>query len=257
MATSFRQRKAMRQAKAGYFTGSCARRLIRAEKLQNNGKFLEPINTDLRRSKRHAGTVTFVEHPIGHLAAKPTPLLRVDALQILAASERCDLKRSSKKGMPRICNHRASKTVCRMSRVGLASSGKQKLFRRKDPAQASREPVRPGHRHHVGNRPAWLPPLPARLPEPRSCRRLHGPQDIPQPDNVNAGFGTYQRSSDLDHDQSTISHSTRRVRFALGGNHRHKHRRRRINRQCQPASARCLAPCKRMLWCDLVPTGNF
>jgi hypothetical protein len=73
---------------------------------------------DLRRSKRHADTVTFVEHPIGHLTTKPPPFLRVDALQILAASERCDLKRSSKKGMPRICSCRASKTVCRMSRVG-------------------------------------------------------------------------------------------------------------------------------------------
>jgi hypothetical protein len=66
---------------------SCARSLIRAEKLQNNGKLVEPINTDLRRSKRHAGTVTFVEHPIWHLTTKPLPFLRVDALQILAASE--------------------------------------------------------------------------------------------------------------------------------------------------------------------------
>src|SRR5205085_11946775 len=97
---------------------SCARSLIRAEKIQNNGKFVEAINTDLRRSKRHPDTVTFVEHPIGHLTAKPTPFLRVDALQFLAAPERCDLKRSSKKRMPPIGNCRASKTVCRMSRVG-------------------------------------------------------------------------------------------------------------------------------------------
>jgi len=108
---------------------SCARSLIRSEKLQNNGKFVEPINTDLRRSKRHTGTVTFVKHPIGRLTTKPMTLLRVDALQILAASERCDLKRSSKKGMPWICNCRTSKTVCRMSRVGLVLSGRRRALR--------------------------------------------------------------------------------------------------------------------------------
>jgi hypothetical protein len=36
-----------------------ARRLIRAEKLQKNRKFVEPVNADLRRAKRHAGAVTF------------------------------------------------------------------------------------------------------------------------------------------------------------------------------------------------------
>ena len=80
----------------------------------------------------------------------------------------------------------------------LASSEKTKIVPEKDPAEASREPARPSHRHHVGSRPSWLPPSSAPLPSPRSCRRLHRPQDIPQPDNVNAGFGAYQRLSDLD-----------------------------------------------------------
>ena len=106
-------------------TGSCARRLSRAEKLQNSSKFVQPLNTDLRRSKRHASTVAFVEHPIRNLAAKPTALLCVDAFQILAASERRDLKRPPKERMPRIRNFRASKTVCRMSRVGFGDRGRR------------------------------------------------------------------------------------------------------------------------------------
>ncbi len=131
-------------------TGSCARRPIRAEKLQNSGKFVKPLNTDLRRPKRHAGTVAFVGHPIGHLAAKPTPLLRVDALQILAASERCDLKRPPKKRMPRICNCRASKAVCRMSRVGLAWSGTHRQHPRRGRPACSRTTLRPRLKSGVG-----------------------------------------------------------------------------------------------------------
>lgn len=44
---------------------------LRAERLQNKGEFLEPTNTGPGWSKRHSSTVTFVEHPIGHLATKP------------------------------------------------------------------------------------------------------------------------------------------------------------------------------------------
>jgi hypothetical protein len=46
------------------------------------------------------------------------------------------------------------------------------------------------------------PPLLAFPQEPRSCRRLHGPQRIPQPANVNAGFCPNHRPRDLDYDSS-------------------------------------------------------
>jgi hypothetical protein len=66
----------------------CASLPIRSDYRQDGDKFVQALNADLGQPERHAGAVAFVEHPGRQLTAKIRPLVRVDARQILAASER-------------------------------------------------------------------------------------------------------------------------------------------------------------------------
>jgi hypothetical protein len=68
--------------------GLCASLPIRPERSENGREFVETLNVDLGRPERHTHAVALVEHPIGQLAAKVRPLVRVDACQFLAATER-------------------------------------------------------------------------------------------------------------------------------------------------------------------------
>jgi hypothetical protein len=89
-----------------------------AERLKHGGQFVEPLDADLQRTQRHAGAIACVEHPVRQLAAQIRPLLRVDAAQRLAASERRDLQCAAEQRMPTVGDRRESKTVCRMSIAG-------------------------------------------------------------------------------------------------------------------------------------------
>ncbi len=71
----------------------CAPISIRSERRQDGRKLFEAFDADLRQPQRHAGAIAFVEHPIGKLAAKIRPLVRVDAREVLAAPERRHLQR--------------------------------------------------------------------------------------------------------------------------------------------------------------------
>ena len=68
--------------------GLCASLSIRADRRENAGELVEALDADLGRPERHARAVTLVEHPVGQLAAKVRPLVRVDARQFLAAAKR-------------------------------------------------------------------------------------------------------------------------------------------------------------------------
>jgi hypothetical protein len=66
----------------------CSSLPIRSERRENGSKLVEALDADLRPPERHAGAVAFVKHPVRQFTAKIRPLIRVDACQILAASER-------------------------------------------------------------------------------------------------------------------------------------------------------------------------
>src|SRR5271170_6802707 len=136
----------------------------------------------------------------------------------------------------------------------LASSEKQRPFRKMDSARVSRILEQQGRRHRGENPRAWSPPAPAFLPEPQSCRRFHGAQHISEPTKVNAGVSTYHRPRDLDRNRpSTVRNCTCRARLARRGHDRNEHRRLR-GRKDQTASPRRFAPCKQMLRRHVVPS---
>lgn len=94
------------------------------ERRQQPAKLMQSLQANLRRAERHAAAVGFVEHPVRQLTAKVRALVRIDALQILAAPEGRYLERPTKQRMPAIGDPRQPQTVCRMSRVGTASNGR-------------------------------------------------------------------------------------------------------------------------------------
>ena len=73
--------------------------------------------------------------------------------------------------------------------------------RERDRVEAPRAPGRPGCRRRVGSPPASSRPEPARPPEPRSCRRLHGAQNCRQRRRVSARRDADRRGADHDLDR--------------------------------------------------------
>ena len=65
----------------------CSSLPIRCVRRENGGELVEALDADLWRPECHAGAVAFVKHPVRQLTGKVRPLIRVDASQILAASE--------------------------------------------------------------------------------------------------------------------------------------------------------------------------
>ena len=103
---------------------------------------------------------------------------------------------------------------------------------------------------------AW-PPAPVSPPQPRSCRRLHGPQHIPQPTEINTSFGANHRPRNLDRDRSSsLRRRARRADLADRRHDRHEHGA-LLGRQGQPTSACSLAPGEQMLRRHLVPPREF
>src|SRR5260370_22199669 len=100
----------------------------------------------------------------------------------------------------------------------------------------------------------WPPP-PAGPPQPRSCRRLNGPQHIPQPAEINTSLRANPSPRNLDHDRPRPVRS-RLAHLADRRHHRHKHGS-FLGRQGQPTSPRSLAPGKQILRRDVVPTRDF
>ena len=96
----------------------CASLPIRAERRENGTQLVQTVNADLGWPERHAQTVAGVEHPVRQFAAKVRPFVRIDERQLLAATKRRDLQRTSEQRMPAVSNRRKSKTVCRMLVVG-------------------------------------------------------------------------------------------------------------------------------------------
>ena len=85
------------------------------------------------------------------------------------------------------------------------------------------------------------------LPQPRSCRRLHGAQHIPQPAEINASFRANHRAGNLDANGLGPVRRRRGNTFVTGFPHdRYKHRH-RVGRQRQQTGSRRLAPTKQML----------
>jgi len=65
----------------------CAALPIRAECSKHAGKFVEPLDADLRRPELNTDSVAFVEHPVRQLATKIVPLMRIDACNALPRTE--------------------------------------------------------------------------------------------------------------------------------------------------------------------------
>jgi hypothetical protein len=84
----------------------CAALPIRAQCPKHASKLVQPFDANLGGAERHAGAIALVEHPVGQLTTKIGPLMRIDARQCLATSERRDLQGSPEQRMPAISNRR-------------------------------------------------------------------------------------------------------------------------------------------------------
>jgi len=60
----------------------------------DRGKLIQAANADLSWAKRHACAIALTQHLVPEFAAMATPLLRKNALQVVAAPERRYLQRS-------------------------------------------------------------------------------------------------------------------------------------------------------------------
>jgi hypothetical protein len=80
--------------------------------LKSHGELDQTFDADLRPAQGHSRAVALIEHPGRQLAAKVSPLVGVDALQVFPASMRRYLQRFPKQRMPGIRDPGGPETVC-------------------------------------------------------------------------------------------------------------------------------------------------